>query len=279
MSGVTQENEIRCDSSEAAVPSAIDYSTTQGSIISNITDEEPVTPAPSYPVLAPVDFSLPLTPPSRVLVMPSGDLIAEGYDSDYQLGPFFERLVEEENLVSVYEFPLEAPEVISVPEEGGVELSPDPVLDDNTIKEMKVSELRFSLQAHSMSKNGLKAFIIDRLKTAVAKGVVILQYFPVAEIENSAGDVFHPGAHWKELEQAGPDMDNSIMNVEGVCFIAPTTTAKDDAEVFMDRPKKKNYEETFDRAYFTAPARLIPDRNVNGKESAIKMVTIHIHIK
>ena len=65
-----------------------------------------MTPAPSYPVLAPVDFSLPLTPPSRVLVMPSGDLIAEGYDSDYQGETFVERGVEEESLVYMDEVPL-----------------------------------------------------------------------------------------------------------------------------------------------------------------------------
>ena len=36
MSGVTQENEMRCDGSEAAVPLEIGNSTTQVSIISNI---------------------------------------------------------------------------------------------------------------------------------------------------------------------------------------------------------------------------------------------------
>ena len=64
---------------------------------------------------------------------------------------------------------------------------------------------------------------------------------------NSVGDVFHPGAYWKELDQDGPDKVDSIMNVEGVSFKAPTTTADDHASVFMDRPKKRNYKETFDR--------------------------------
>ena len=48
-------------------------------------------PAPSYTVLAPVDCGLPITLTSRVLFMPSDDLIAEGYDSDYQVGPFVKR--------------------------------------------------------------------------------------------------------------------------------------------------------------------------------------------
>ena len=84
------------------------------------------------------------------------------------------------------------------------------------------------------------------MKTEVAEGVAIIQYLPVEEIENSAGGVFHPGAYWKELEQAGPDMDDSIMNVEGISFRAPTTTAKEHAAVFMDLPKKRNDDETFD---------------------------------
>ena len=152
-----------------------------------------------------------------------------------------------------------------MPAEGGVELSPDPVLDDDTIKKMKVAELQVALQACWMPKNGLKAVLIDKLKTSVAEGVAILQYFSVAEIENSTGDVFHFGAYWKELEQAGPDMDDSIMNVEGVSFRAPTTTAKDYAALFMNLPNKHNYEETFYQAAFTAPTRLLPERNTNGK--------------
>ena len=73
--------------------------------------------------------------------MPSENLIAEGYDSYYQIGPFIYRGFEEDNLVSMNEVPLEDPEGIAVPEEGEVELSPDPVLDDNTFKKMKVAEL------------------------------------------------------------------------------------------------------------------------------------------
>ena len=94
-------------------------------------------PAPSCHVAAPVDCGLPLTPPSCVLVMSSDDLIAEGYDSDYQVGTFVERGVEKENIVSMNEIPLEAPEGIAVLAECGVELSPDLVPDDDTIKKMK----------------------------------------------------------------------------------------------------------------------------------------------
>ena len=87
-------------------------------------------------------------------------------------------------------------------------MSPDPVLDDDTINKTKVAELRSALQACGMSRNGLKTVLIDRLKTSVSKGIAILQDRQLEEIENSAGDVFHTGTYWKELEKAGPDMDN-----------------------------------------------------------------------
>ena len=152
-----------------------------------------------------------------------------------------------------------------MPSECGVELSPDPVIDDDMINKMNVAELRVALQASGMSKNGQKEVIINILNTEVAEGIAIIQDLPLADIENSAGDVFHPGAYWKELYKAGLDMENSIMNVEGVSFRAPTIMDEEHAEVFMDLPKKQNYEETFDRAGFTAPTRLLPERHANGK--------------
>ena len=132
--------------------------------------------------------------------MPSENLIAEVYDSDYQVVPFVERGVEEEKIVSMDEVPLEAPDGIAAPSEGRVELSSDPVLDDNTIKKMKVAEIRVALQARRISNNGLKEVLIDRLKTAVAEDVAILQDHPVEEIENSASDVLNPVNYRKKLE-------------------------------------------------------------------------------
>ena len=178
-----------------------------------------------------------------MLVTPSDDLIKEGNDSDYQIGPFIERGVEEEKLVSMDAVALEAPQGVAVPPEGGVELSTDSVLGDKTIKNMKDAERRVALQAHRIFNNGLKAVLPDLSKTSVTEGIEILQDCPVAKIENNAGDVFHPSAYWKELEQAGPDMDELIMKVKRVRFRAPTTTADEHATVLADLPKKRNYNE------------------------------------
>lgn len=59
----------------------------------------------------------------------------------------------------------------------------------------------------------------------------------MVEIENSSGDMFEPGAYWRELEQAGHDIDDSIMNVEGTTHRALATILEEHAAVFADRPK------------------------------------------
>ena len=36
------------------------------------------------------------------------------------------------------------------------------------------------------------------------------------EVENSAGTEFHASFYWKEINPAGEDLDESIMNVDGI---------------------------------------------------------------
>ena len=47
-------------------------------------------------------------------------------------------------------------------------------------------------------------------------------------------------------------------------FRAPTTTAEEHDADCANRPKKKNYAETFDQSPFTAPCRLLPEKNSRG---------------
>ena len=55
------------------------------------------------------------------------------------------------------------------------------------------------------------------------------------------------------------------MYIYRASFRAPTTTAEEHTAIFTDCPKKKNYEETFDEDTFTAPEKLLPEMNTNGK--------------
>ena len=54
------------------------------------------------------------------------------------------------------------------------------------------------------------------------------------------------------------------MNVDEMWFRALTTTTEEHEADFANRPKKRNYAETFDRSPFTAPCRLIPENNSRG---------------
>ena len=91
---------------------------------------------------------------------------------------------------------------------------------------------------------------------------------------NDTGDGFAPGTFWKLLEPEPSTLDDSIMNIDGVHFRAPTTTEEEHKSNFCDRPKKRNYKQIFDRIPFKAEQWLLPvknektrkfKRNQNGK--------------
>ena len=44
-------------------------------------------------------------------------------------------------------------------------------------------------------------------------------------MQNSSGNDFHPTAYWKEIDPPGDYIDELIMNVDGMRFRDPTTTA------------------------------------------------------
>ena len=98
----------------------------------------------------------------------------------------------------------------------------------------------------------------------MGRGVLLIEYRPAVEVQNSSGDDFHPTYYWKEIHPSGDDIYESIINVDGMRFRAPTTTTEEHEVYCSNRPKKINYAETFDRGPFTAPCRLIPEKNPRG---------------
>ena len=242
MIGVTQENENVCDAGDGAVPNAIQADRTEDSELSNITVEGQICPPTPCANLTPPECGMPKTPPRRVLIMPSDEALEEGYDSDGNLGPFMSESVEDDRFVSMNETAPEAPTDVTPPPADEVEsaaASAAPCLDEETMNKMKVSELRNALHARGLSKNGLKAVLLDRLKAAVAEGVPLVADRPAVEVENTAGTDFHPSAYWKEIDPDGEDIDESIMNVDGIQFRAPTTSAEEHDAQYANRPKKK----------------------------------------
>ena len=122
-----------------------------------------------------------------------------------------------------------APTTPVPPPEETADPSPDPVLDEDSIKKMKVKELREALKARGMSTKGLKAELVDQLVQGVAKGVTVIEDRPIEEAQNNAGDAFAPGYYWKLLETEGPTVDESVMTIGGVRFRGPTVPAQEHA--------------------------------------------------
>ena len=73
---------------------------------------------------------------------------------------------------------------------------------------------------------------------------------PAEVINNTYGNTFDPGAYWEELHTVGDAIYESIMNVEGGNFRAPTIPAHEHNTRFGGRPPKKNYDVQFDRPPF-----------------------------
>ena len=242
---------------------------TIASNVSNVTGASIDNTLTDLPASSAIGIGQPKTPPSRVLIMPSEELMEDGYDSDHQRGPFIQDGVADEAYHNMDEVAPEAPiEAIPVPDEEGGEEVPvaveaDQVLDAATINGMKVVELREELKKRGIKVTGKKAELQTRLLEGVLAGVEILAARPVEESDNSAGDAFHPGAYWKLLEPSGPAVNESEMTIDGVRFREPTMPAEEHELNRDDRPKKRNYSEIFDRAPFTRSA-LLPVRNSNG---------------
>lgn len=91
------------------------------SIVSNLTTASDEIPLTALPRLSPRSVGQPKTPPSRVLIMPSEEMMEEGYDSDHQCGPFIENGVDNEEFYNMDEASPEAPiEAVPALDEGGM---------------------------------------------------------------------------------------------------------------------------------------------------------------
>ena len=98
MSGETPTNRNDGDTVATPLPVSIQTNVPQLSIASTITVDPPLTPPltlPASPTLILTNLGMPPTPPSRVINIVSDELFEEGYDSDGQMGPFYEHGVSD----------------------------------------------------------------------------------------------------------------------------------------------------------------------------------------
>ena len=168
-----------------------------------------------------------------------------------QSGPFIQDGVVEEEFASMDEVEKTVIEVVTAEPGESEEDEVVPVLTSDAIKKMKVMELRSALQERGITKNGLKAVLVSRLEEAVEKNVPLIQNCTPEVIENRAGGDFAAGAYWKKIDTEAEVIDEEV-NVDGIRFRGPTVPAVEHKNTtFEDRPKKRNYSDTFDRRPFT----------------------------
>ena len=74
----------------------------------------------------------------------------------------------------------------------------------------------------------------------MGREVPLIEYQPAIEVQNSAGNDFHPTDYCKEIHPSGDDIDESITNVDGMRFRAPTTTMEEHEADFSNRQKGRN---------------------------------------
>ena len=120
MSGETPPNRNDGDTAATPLPVSIQTNEPQLSIASTITVDPPSTPPPTLPAsptLNLTNLGMPPTPPSRVMNIVSDELFEEGYDSDGQMGPFYEHGVSDEEFFTMTEDePVREIEVTPAPE-------------------------------------------------------------------------------------------------------------------------------------------------------------------
>ena len=170
MTGETPEEKNGCDDDNVLSAVTFKIENFEGSPFSSITPQVTATPKKINGPTRAVEMGLPSTPPFRALKRPEKSLIEKGYDSDMQMGPFFEEGVEDEVFVSMNESAPEEPEALLVPANAVEDMgnfSPVTALTDADIDTLKVLGLRLELEKRGMSINGLKKVLVERLKEAV----------------------------------------------------------------------------------------------------------------
>ena len=215
--GKLRPNRKNGDNAATPIPGSIQTNEAQLSIASTITVDPPSTPPPTLPASPTLNLTslrMPPTPPSRVMNIVSDELFEEGYDSDGQMGPFYEHGVSDEEFFTMTEDePVRGIEVTPAPEME-TPASAELVLNDEIIGTMKVKDLRDALSKRGVNKAGLKGGLVRKLKEAVATGVPMIKNRLAEVINNTACNTFDPGVYWEELHTVGYAIDESIMNLE-----------------------------------------------------------------
>ena len=181
MDGETREFINRCDEANNVPESVNQLKNLDTSTFSSITNTVAKSPERNGLPKLPLEMGLPPSPPSRQLKIPDEGMMDAGYDSDFNMGPFVQDGVSAEAFISMEEEAPVEPEPVLVLADGDgnrekiIPEIAEPVLTEAVIDAMKIVELRSELGKRGMSRNGLKAVLVERLKEAVAQNVPLLE--------------------------------------------------------------------------------------------------------
>ena len=237
----------------AVIPNEVPGTPSLNGNVSGITEESGSPKMPTRSLTA-TEMGLPPTPEQNMNFVIDENMNDEGYDSNGDIGPVrYAPGIEEDINVDEDEVLIQIPNPNEVENDSNENIG----LTDDKIEKMKVSELKEALGARNLSKNGVKAVLISRLKQAVANGMGVVENINPNIISNMAGENFEPMAHWELLT---PDtnsvVEENLRDSDGYEFYAPIASGAARAEPSSGHALKMNYREYFERPKFLQPVYL-----------------------
>ena len=196
----------------------------------------------------------------------------EGYDSDGQIGPFYDA-VKGEGGIEFYEEAIFNPD----PNDATADVpSEEPNSDirvfnmqNGDIRKLLVKDLREQCKLLGLDARGNKSVLIERLNAAREKKHC---YLPPDQLNNPernqlANDGFSPLARWEMLkvDENAPALEDEL-EVNGIKYRSPTVPREEFERTGSGKggQKKYNFSERFDRPVYTKEVRL-PKFSNRGK--------------
>jgi hypothetical protein len=210
-----------------------------------------------------VNVSVPVTTEARVIRNIDESTYSNRYDSDGEIGPFFDAVAAEKQYDSDDEsLHDQEPEIIAAPAiaVASPNAAPGPTLTAETVNKMTNAQLREALQRLGKSRQGNKTILTERLLSAInVDGTPALPVpaVTVAPAPRRSKDLeaFHPDATWRELRHK----ETPVIEPERPSHLRGPTVPEGEAEF-----KKFDFDEEWDRPPFAAMSEVVK-LGVKGK--------------
>ena len=158
--------------------------------------------------------NLPMSPPGQSHFATEATLEEEGYDSDNEINPMSTIINEDSMEDDDAAIPEVSDELAASGEQETQEFGGNFVdIPEDSLKEMKVAELKEELVKRGQSTQGLKAVLFEHLKEALAKHLPVLTGANQSARTNDDLKGFAATARWKPLvpqEVAVPEPRNIV---------------------------------------------------------------------